>query len=75
MSKLQKTGPSSIPWKSANFQSELDYSRPPVVISSASFKRYDLEDREIPNNTVSLSSIAGRFIPSGLKFSSKKDSY
>jgi len=74
MRKDHKANPKSVNWKSSQRGSELNYSGTPVVISSSSFKRYDLADREIPNNTISLSSIAslGRFLPAGLKFSSRR---
>lgn len=66
MGKTHKAGV-KVGWMGGYHHSELELSRPPVVISSASFKRYDLEDRRIVNNTVSLSSIAGRFIPRSIK--------
>ena len=72
MQKDHKTGPKSVQWKSGQQTSELDYSRPPIVVSSSSFKRYDLEDKELPNNSISLAAIAGRFIPAGLKLSTRR---
>jgi hypothetical protein len=74
MQKDHKNGPKGVHWKAGQSHSELDYSRPPIVISSSSFKRYDLEEREIPSNTISLAAIAGRFIPAGLKLAHRKRS-
>ena len=74
MQKDHKAGLKNVNWNSSHRSSELSYSRPPVVVSSSSFKRYDLEDREIPSNTISLASIVGlsRFLPAGLKFSGRR---
>jgi len=74
MQRNHKAGPKNVHLKAGHSASELNYSRPPVVISSSSFKRYDLEERETSNKIISLSAIAGlgRFLPVGLKFSPRR---
>ena len=70
MQKNYKASSKGVNFKAGQRHSELNFSRTPVVISSSSFKRYDLEDKVIPNNSISLATIAslGRFLPFGLKF-------
>ena len=75
MRKGHKIGPKGVNLSSGHRPVELNFSNSPVVISSASFKRYDLEERSIANNSsVSLASIVGlgRFIPSSLKPSARR---
>lgn len=68
MQKNYKAGAKAINLKSGQRASELNLSRSPVVISSSSFKRYNLEEKAVTRNTISLASIAnlGRFLPFGL---------
>jgi hypothetical protein len=39
-------------------RSDFGSSRPPVVLSSSSFKRYDLENRPLPANEMSFSAFS-----------------
>ena len=72
--KNLKGGQNSVDWQSGQRLLNINYSRTPVVISSASFKRYDLNDKEFHSKTISLAPIAGlaRFIPAGLRFSPRR---
>lgn len=70
MQKDPKVGHKGVQWKAGHRSPELNYSRTPVIVSSASFKRYELEEKAISSDSISLASIAklGRFLPSALGF-------